>query len=689
MKRDRKIDRFGWSSKIHLYRGLLLAFFLVGSTVSAAVSTNYLDELDLSLIRQGWGTAQKNRSVTKNPLQIAGRRFLRGIGTHARSVFWIQCPKDGLRFQAWVGVDDGARNPGASVQFVVYGDGKRLWDSGLMRWKMPAKRVDISIAGVHQLLLYVKDGGDGIHWDHADWAEARILSSGGGKPKAIPVPVEKKELRTPPFPKWPEIHGPKVYGCRPGHPFLDRIPTTGKRPIHFRAIDLPEGIQLEPTKGILRGKAPAAGTYTVHLIAENEYGRDERTLKIVSGRTLALTPPMGWNHWYAHYNRVTDRTIREAARLMVESGMADVGYQYVSIDDCWARAPRYPDPKRTGPLRDAQGNILPNAYFPDMKALTDYIHSFGLKAGIYSSPGPRTCAGFAGSYRHEAQDARQFAAWGFDLLKYDWCSYGRTLKRKPTLEDYQRPYRLMGSILQSLDRDIVLNICQYGMGEVWKWGKKVGGHSWRTGGDLGFELHRFFEVALRNAKLAPWNGPGGWNDPDYIQIGYIGNARGMGKPQPCPLSPNEQYSFFSLWCLLAAPLFYSGDMAHLDRFTRNILCNPELIEVDQDPLGITGRVIWLEEEVFAMVKPLEDGSRAIGIFNMGEFPIEVTVRWNQIGIAGTQLVRDLWRRRNLGPRKEGLSVQLPRRGCEVYRLWPITQPSLDKSTRKSPVKVTK
>lgn len=659
-----------------IVRLVLLLAALPGVSVflsRAEVVTNYLDELDLSLIRQGWGQAQRNRSVTGTPLQIAGQVFNRGVGTHSKSTFWIECPPDATRLRAWVGVDDNAKDKRASVQFLVYADGRKLWDSGVMRLGDKAKQLDLDITGVRLVLLMVKDAGDGNGWDHADWAEASLLSS-GGKPKAISGPVDEKVLRTPPPPDAPEIHGPRVYGCRPGNEFIYRIPVTGLRPVRLTAVGLPDSIKLycDGKAAILRGKAPPQGTYVVDFIAENDRGRSYAKLRIVSGQMLALTPPMGWNHWYAHYNRVTDKTIRDAARALVDSGMADVGYQYVSIDDCWSCAPENRDPGRTGPLRDQAGNILPNRYFPDMKGLTDYIHSLGLKAGIYSSPGPLTCAGFAGSYQHEEQDARRFAEWGFDLLKYDWCSYGQVVKGQLTVEVYKEPYRLMGRILQHVGRDIVFNLCQYGMGKVWEWGREVGGHSWRTGGDLGFELDRFFEVALRNAELGQWNGPGGWNDPDYIQIGYVGDARGLGEPKPCPLSPNEQYAFFSLWCLLAAPLFYSGDVTRLDEFTLNILCNPELIEVDQDPLGITGRVIWINDDVFVMVKPLEDGSRAVGLFNMGEFPAEVVLNWSKIGISGSQRVRDLWRRRDVGVFDSELMVKIPRRGCEVFRFFPMS-----------------
>ena len=251
----------------------------------------------------------------------------------------------------------------------------------------------------------------------------------------------------------PHINGPKVYGCRPAHPFLYRIPTTGQRPIRFAAEGLPPSLALNTATGIILGTSPPRGEYLITLRAENQRGKAERRLKIVVGDMLALTPPMGWNHWYAHYTRITDPLIRQAADAMVASGMADVGYQYVSIDGCWQNASpnakQNDDPLRVSALRDAQGNILPNRYFPDMRPWWSYIHSQGLKAGIYTSPGPFDCAGFSGSYQHEAQDARQFAEWGFDLLKYDWCSYGQVAGRDKSLVALQKPYKLMGATAQA------------------------------------------------------------------------------------------------------------------------------------------------------------------------------------------------------------------------------------------------
>jgi alpha-galactosidase len=486
--------------------------------------------------------------------------------------------------------------------------------------------------------------------------------------------ADEAVLLTPPPPAQPQVNGPKVYGCRPGRPLLYRIPCTGERPLTFSADGLPAGLTLDPQTGIITGAVKDRGESVVTLRATNSKGKAARPFKIVCGDTLALTPPMGWNHWYVHYNRITDDLMRKAADAMIASGMADVGYQYVNIDDCWMNAPalgKYqPDAKRVGPLRDARGNLVPNQYFPDMKALADYIHAKGLKAGLYTSPGPRTCAGFAGSYQHEAQDAKQFADWGFDFLKYDWCSYGGVVKNDTSLDALKKPYLLMGDLLKQQNRDIVFNLCQYGKGDVWEWGEEVGGHCWRTAGDLGFELNRVFEVALKNASHRKFSKPGSWNDPDYIQIGRIGDARGLGMPKPCPLTPNEQYSFMSLWCLMASPLFFSGDMGQLDPFTLNVLCNPEVIEIDQDELGQCARVLAADKPVFLMVKDMADGSKTLGLFNRGTAAAAVRAVWPDIGLTGRHRVRDVWRHRDLGEFEHHFEAEVPARGVVMVRIWP-------------------
>jgi alpha-galactosidase len=472
----------------------------------------------------------------------------------------------------------------------------------------------------------------------------------------------------------PEIHGPKIYGVRPGHPFLYRIPCTGLRPIRFSVEGLPASLSLDPVSGILSGSGPERGECRLVLHAANSAGSDKRPLKIVAGDTLALTPPMGWNDWYTHYGRITDKLMRQGADAMIASGMADFGYQYVNIDDCWMVKPGARDPELGGEPRDELGAIRPNRRFPDMKALTDYIHAKGLKAGIYTSPGPLTCAGFTGSYQHEEIDARTFAAWGFDFLKYDWCSYTKVAGGE-TLAARKKPYELMGGIVTKLDRDVAFNLCQYGMSEVWKWGAECGGNCWRTTGDLGLEkssrLPGFYGIGFKNAEHTVYAGPGRWNDPDYILIGSVGDAFKVdAPPKPTPLTPDEQYTYMSMWSLMAAPLFYSGDMNHLDEFTLNVLCNAEVIDVDQDTLGAQARIVRRTADEFVLAKPLEDGSVAVGLFNLGEDRKEVAVTWQELGLKAGCRVRDLWRHKDAGEADGRYSAAVSRHGVAFVRLSP-------------------
>ena len=364
--------------------------------------------------------------------------------------------------------------------------------------------------------------------------------------------------------------------------------------------------------------------------------------------------------------------MRAAADAMVSSGMRDHGYQYVNIDDCWAVKPGAAGDILGGQPRNAQGMVNANQRFPDMKALTDYIHSKGLKAGIYTSPGPLTCGGHVGAYQHEELDARRFAEWGFDFLKYDWCSYGEIAKN-PSLAQLQQPYRLMGDILRRQDRDLVLNLCQDGMGKVWEWGKEVGGHSWRTAGDLGGSFGGIpaalfrdgFDVYARN-ELHKFGGPGGWNDPDYLLLGYLSNWQ--GQTALTPLTPNEQYAHVSLWCLVAAPLIFSGDITRMDDFTLSLLTNDEVIDVDQDPLGKPGRRVAINDALEVWAKDMEDGSKAVGLFNRGEDTSTVTAKWSDLGIKGKRIVRDLWRQQDLGRYEDEFKASVPRHGVVLVCL---------------------
>jgi alpha-galactosidase len=486
--------------------------------------------------------------------------------------------------------------------------------------------------------------------------------------------TEEAVVLTPAPSPAPRINGPRVFGVRPGSPFLYRIPATGERPLAFAAENLPAGLALDGVTGFITGVLAEKGAYNVTLKAANRLGADARPFKIVCGETLALTPHLGWNSWYVWEGHVTDTIMRAAADAMVESGLADHGFMYVNIDDCWAIKPGATDPTLQGEPRDKSGMVNANPRFPNMKALTDYIHAKGLKAGIYTSPGPLTCAGHTGAWQHEAKDVERFVEWGFDFLKYDWCSYGK-IARDKSLEELQKPYRLIGEILKKQPRDIVLNLCQYGNGDVWEWGKTVGGNSWRTAGDLGGTFEKIGEALFRDGfdlyaekNLDRWGGPGGWNDPDYLLLGFLSNWK--GGTAPTPLTPNEQYSHVSLWCLLAAPLIFSGDITRLDAFTLGLLTNDEVIEVDQDALGRPGRRVAKNGDLEVWARPMEDGSLAVGLFNRGEGLKTVAASWQDLGVRGPQRVRDLWRQSDVGVADGKFEAAVGRHGVLLVRLRP-------------------
>ena len=335
---------------------------------------------------------------------------------------------------------------------------------------------------------------------------------------------------------------------------------------------------------------------------------------------LALTPPMGWNSWNHFGNRVNDSIVRAAADGLVKSGLAAAGYVYINIDDCWEGN------------RDAAGNIVTNIKFPDMKALAEYVHNRGLKLGIYSSPGPRTCGGYEGSYGHEVQDARTYASWGIDYLKYDWCSAQRIYSKS----ELQAAYQKMGLALAQTGRPIVYALCEYGMEDVGKWGQKVGGNLWRTGYDIQDSWKRMSEIGFNQSAFAPFAGPGHWNDPDMLEVGNGG------------MTNTEYRTHFSLWCLLAAPLLAGNDLSAMSAETLEILGNREVIAIDQDPLGQQGVPIVKDGDIQIWVRDLKDGSKAVGIFNLGDTAKKGILNLSDIKVSGKQKIRDLWLHKNLG-----------------------------------------
>jgi alpha-galactosidase len=494
------------------------------------------------------------------------------------------------------------------------------------------------------------------------------------RPRTGSSPDEPKIILTPAPSANVRINGTKIFGVRPGSPFLFKIAATGKKPVKYEVLNIPEGLVCNSETGMITGTINTKGEYLTTFRVTNELGSSEREFKIVCGETLALTPHMGWNSWYVWENHVTDKILRDAADAMINSGMVDHGYMYVNIDDCWSVKPGSPDSTLTGEARDENGMINSNRRFPDMKGLTDYIHSRGLKAGIYTSPGELTCGGYVAAYGFEDNDVARYVEWGYDFLKYDWCSYSK-IGKTDLLSDLQKPYILISEILKKQNRDIILNLCQYGMGEVWKWGKEVGGHSWRTAGDLGGSFEGIGKALFRDGfdvyssdTLHLYGGPGGWNDPDYLLLGYLSNWK--GETVPTPLTPNEQYTQVSLWSIVAAPLILSGDITRLDDFTLSLLTNDEIIDIDQDPMGKPGYRISKDGDLEVWKRSLEDGSIAVGLFNRGEKTTKVTAQWTALDINGKQKVRDLWRQQDMGSFEGQYSSEVGRHGVVMLRIWP-------------------
>ena len=349
---------------------------------------------------------------------------------------------------------------------------------------------------------------------------------------------------------------------------------------------------------------------------------------------LARTPPMGWNSWNKFAQKIDDVSVRGMADAMVENGMRDAGYIYVNIDDTWQ-----------GP-RDAQGNITGNLKFPNMKGLADYVHSKGLKIGIYSSPGPRTCGGYEGTYGHEEQDAKTYAAWGFDYLKYDWCSAGRIYKDS----DMRAVYQKMGDALQATGRPIVFSLCQYGMEDVWKWGAKVGGNLWRTTGDINDSWKRMDEIGFKQFEIASYWQIGHWNDPDMLEIGNGG------------MTADEYRTHMSLWSLLAAPLLAGNDLRSMSEETKSILINKEVIAIDQDTAGKPVKKISEQGPFVVVARPLQNKTWAVGFFNRGDAAAKMSIAWKDIGLHGKLQVRDLWAHKDLGKVADQFSAEVPSHG---------------------------
>lgn len=490
--------------------------------------------------------------------------------------------------------------------------------------------------------------------------------------EAQPKDSLSRFILTPKAGPEPKINGPKVFGVRPGHPIIFTIPASGIKPIMFDVENLPNGVKLDKNSGQLSGSIDKAGEYMVIINAKNKAGKTKRSFKIIVGENIALTPPMGWNSWNIYASKVTQDLVLANAKAMVSSGLIDHGWSYMNIDDVWQG-------KRGGKYN----GIMPNdSTFPDMQALVDAIHKMGLKAGIYSTPWvesyghhiggsamnpegtfERTKENIArnkkilpyaiGTYHFWDKDVKQWADWGFDYLKYDW----NPAEFPETKEMYD--------LLRASGRDIIFSLSNSipfaSIAEL----SKVS-NAWRTGGDIRDNWKSLKSRLLTQDKWAPYASPGHWNDPDMMIVGWVGWGKG---PYPTHLTPDEQYSHISAWCLQGVPMLLGNDLTKLDEFTISLLTNDEVLAVNQDPLGRQGTVVTKIDSCGVLAKPLEDGSIAAGLFNVTDsLTRKLSVKWTDLSITGKWIVRDLWRQKDLGTFENEFSADVPPHGVMMIRL---------------------
>ncbi len=631
-----------------------------------------LDGTGLGRMRTGWGTVKAGKSIEGNALTIGGKTYERGVGAHAPSTHTIIAKGNALSFSALVGVDDETKGKG-SVVFRIIADGKTLAEVEAKGGE-EAKEISADLSGAGKIVLEVTDAGDGNYSDHADWCEADFIFKDGTRPLTAAEMTRQLGILTPKPGGKPRINSPARYGARPGHPIIFKVPVVGEKPVKIKVAGLPKGLKFDPASRTITGSVQKRGDYALAITASNSKGRAQKKMVLSIGAKLALTPPMGWNSWNAFSGKVSDGKMRSAVDMLVELGLDEHGYSFVNIDDFWQKNPvnGAGDPSLAGPERNDDGSIAPNARFPDMKGLADYIHSKGLKAGLYSSPGPYTCGGCTGSWKHEAQDAKSYADWGYDYLKYDWCSYTEVATGEGRVK-FQRPYFLMGRLLERQNRDIILSLCQYGWEDVETWGALAGGQLWRTTGDI-FDTWPSVRGGIA-AQASRWmhSGPGSWNDADMLVLGRNVWASG----EESRLTPNEQYTHFSMWCMFASPLMIGCDLANIDEFTLSLLTNDEVLAIDQDELGAGAALVLKDGEAEIWARPLADGAIAFALFNADDEERKITIPFARLGLEGKWSSRDLWRQKDEGIFEREYSASVPGHATHLVKFAPLKGARVD------------
>ncbi len=637
----------------------LISLFLIltASAFSEDEKIIRLEDLDLSNMAVGWGQPVAKKSIDKKPLTMNGVIYENGVGSHAASRFTIDLKGAAKYFKAVVGIDDETSGKKGSVVFKVYVDKKKVFESSILKVKSPVEKINVDLKNAKRLDLIITDGGDTMDYDHANWADAYIVLEKDSKeiPVSIPRPALPKVILTPKEKETPKINAPGRYGAGTNRDFMYYIPVTGKRPLDISVEGLPKGLLFVKDKGIIVGTTGDKAKYELKITAKNDLGKDEKKMELVIGEGLSLTPPMGWNSWNCWGCSVDEEKIKASADAMVSSGLINYGWSYINIDDCWQ-----------GDRDKNSGEITSNPKFPDMKALADYIHNKGLKFGVYTDAGTKTCAGYEGTKGHDEIDCKVYAKWTVDYVKIDWCHTEGM--------DPEEAYTIFGKAVQNCGRDIVFSMCNWGVKEPWLWAEKTGANLWRTTGDIVDTWGSTYDILCRQVPLFKYAKPGHWNDPDMLVVGKVGWGP---KLRDSRLSPDEQYSHITLWSLLASPLLIGCDLSQIDDFTMNLLGNSEVIEINQDILGKQAERIVKDGNIEVWARDLNDGAKAVGVLCVNGDDIDETMltdyslKWDMLKISGEQKVRDLWRQKDMGTFKDSIIVSLPINGVQFMKISPV------------------
>ena len=664
-----------------------------------------ISSLDLSVATQGFGLPQADKTVDGHTLTLQGRPYKLGFGTHAPGRLAIDLQQKAQRFQAVVGVDDEVGPGKGHVEFQVWADGKRLWTSRVLRSGDTPQVVDVSLLGVKQLILRVTTAGAIFDFCHADWADGLITMS-TGQPHTVRFRPddETPRIAMTSASEKPQIHPPFVVGVRPGKPLLWTVPVTGLRPLAFVVRGLPSGVLINTLTGTLSGKAPTAGDYPIHIRVTNRAGSDEKNVHLIAGSVLALTPPLGWNSYDAYGDSVTESEVIANAEVMRKS-MQPYGWDTIVVDYRWYDPGAYNNDAngRAGAILtlDEYGRLLPALNrFPSaadgrgFQALATRIHGMGLRFGIHIMRGiPRDAVKrnlpIEGSAFHAAdagntQDTciwcpdmfgvhgdteagrayyaslfRLYASWGVDFVKMD---------------DTSVPYHTdeINAVRTAIDlcgRSIIYSLSP---GETpIAQAAHVADHAnqWRVSGDFWDNWQSLDHEFTLGTEWKAWTGPGHWPDADMLPVGRLSRGnRSVGGDRNSNFTKSEQVTLLSLWALLPSPLMVGAALPENDPWTLALLTNPEVIAVNQDALGAAGGRVSSMEDTEVWAKERADGSKAVGLFNRGDFAQRVTADFAALGFSGRCRVRDLWRHEALGVWDRKITLTVPAHGAVLLEV---------------------